>query len=69
VRSSNTSFNNLVLDEDTEKTVRALMGRLEKKGSAWSADFVEGKGTGGIILLHGEHTPRNTNSNLADADS
>jgi hypothetical protein len=55
VRSSDKSFNSLVLDDDTEETVRALMSRLKKKGSVWSADFVEGKGTGGIILLHGEH--------------
>lgn len=33
--------------------VRALSARQNKAARSWSADFIEGKGSGQIILLHG----------------
>ena len=50
---SNESIDNLVLDEAELKTIRALSVRQNSMRDIWAADFIEGKGTGQIILLHG----------------
>ena len=53
VVSSEESIQNLVLGPDELKTVRALSNRHSSKNETWAADFIEGKGSGQIILLHG----------------
>lgn len=53
VSPSEESIANLVLDEAELKTIRALSTRQNSKRDIWAADFIEGKGTGQIILLHG----------------
>lgn len=50
---SEESINNLVLGEDELKTIRGLAKRQNSKHDVWAADFIEGKGAGQIILLHG----------------
>jgi len=48
------SINNLVLvDPHALETIQALSMRQHSTSHSWSADFIEGKGTGQIILLHG----------------
>lgn len=55
VESSSESIDNLVLvDNNALQTIRALSVRQNSRQKAWSADFIEGKGSGQIILLHGE---------------
>jgi hypothetical protein len=53
------SIDNLVVGENELKTIRGLAKRQDSKHQAWAADFIEGKGTGQIILLHGylKYTP------------
>lgn len=54
-------INNLVMDEHRLTTIKALsksFARLNSKdekleSEAWSADFIKGKGSGLIFLLHG----------------
>lgn len=55
-------INDLVMEDKRLQTLKALsksfvrenkMGRPMKVGHQWSADFVEGKGSGLIFLLHG----------------
>lgn len=51
----------LVMHPARVKTLKALAGNYirqnihgqESKGNSWNADFVQGKGQGQIILLHG----------------
>lgn len=50
---SNESISNLVIGEAELKTIQALSNRQNSKVKHWSADFIEGKGSGQIILLHG----------------
>ncbi|CAI7628266.1 unnamed protein product [Penicillium viridicatum] len=50
---SNESISNLVIGQDELKTIQALSNRQNSKIGHWSADFIEGKGSGQIILLHG----------------
>lgn len=50
---SNESISNLVIGADELKTIQALANRQNSKTKQWSADFIEGKGSGQIILLHG----------------
>lgn len=50
---SDDSIEHLVLDEDEIRTIKALSTRQYSKHEAWAADFIEGKGTGQIMLLHG----------------
>ncbi|KAL8697714.1 MAG: hypothetical protein Q9201_006975, partial [Fulgogasparrea decipioides] len=50
---SELSLANLVLGSDELETVRGLSKRQNSKHDIWAADFIEGKGTGQIILLHG----------------
>lgn len=50
---SDESIDNLVLGEAEIATIRALSTRQNSKRQNWAADFIEGKGTGQIILLHG----------------
>ncbi|KUL88915.1 hypothetical protein ZTR_03489 [Talaromyces verruculosus] len=47
------SISNLVIGEDELRTIRALSNKQNSKTRQWAADFIEGKGTGQIILLHG----------------
>ncbi|CAJ2509401.1 Uu.00g144270.m01.CDS01 [Anthostomella pinea] len=53
LEESTESIANLVLGEAELKTLRALSTRQNSKRDIWAADFIEGKGTGQIILLHG----------------
>lgn len=54
-------INNLVMDQERKATLKALslsFARRNQQGDAltrdmWSADFVKGKGSGLIFLLHG----------------
>lgn len=49
------SIDNLVLvDPNALETIQALSTRQNSTTRSWSADFIEGKGTGQIILLHGQ---------------
>lgn len=50
---SQESIENLVLGEDELKTIRGLSRRQNSTHDIWAADFIEGKGKGQIILLHG----------------
>ncbi|KAL9003808.1 MAG: hypothetical protein Q9188_003350 [Gyalolechia gomerana] len=50
---SNESIENLVIGEVELQTIRALSSRQNHERDIWAADFIEGKGTGQIILLHG----------------
>ncbi|KAI1170292.1 hypothetical protein F4777DRAFT_569791 [Nemania sp. FL0916] len=50
---STESLDNLVLDEVATQTIRALATRQSSQSKTWAADFIEGKGTGQIMLLHG----------------
>lgn len=52
----------LIIDEDNRDLVLAAAGPL-REGTAikpwtteWSAEFIEGKGTGKVVLLHGNIT-------------
>ncbi|KAI1344529.1 hypothetical protein F5Y15DRAFT_411360 [Xylariaceae sp. FL0016] len=49
---SQNSILNLVLEKTELKTLQSLSTR-QKSNKQWAADFIEGKGTGQIILLHG----------------
>ncbi|KAL8649650.1 MAG: hypothetical protein Q9210_004274 [Variospora velana] len=51
---SEESIENLVLDKVELETIRGLARRQNSKHDVWAADFIEGKGTGQIILLHGD---------------
>ncbi|KAI4266404.1 MAG: hypothetical protein L6R35_006951, partial [Caloplaca aegaea] len=53
VLPSEESIENLVLDKDELETLRGLARRQNSRHDVWAADFIEGKGTGQIILLHG----------------
>jgi len=50
---SNESITNLIIAQDELKTIQALSNRQNSETRQWSADFIEGKGSGQIILLHG----------------
>ncbi|KAL7766991.1 hypothetical protein ACKLNR_004907 [Fusarium oxysporum f. sp. zingiberi] len=50
---SNESISNLIIAQDELKTIQALSNRQNSETRQWSADFIEGKGSGQIILLHG----------------
>lgn len=62
VEPSDDSINNLVVSDSALKTIRALASRRDRNSAktTWSADFIEGKGIGQIILLHGD-CPRQCN--------
>ncbi|KAF5605598.1 TOB3 (member of AAA-ATPase family) [Fusarium pseudoanthophilum] len=47
------SISNLIIAQDDLKTIQALSNRQNSQTRHWSADFIEGKGSGQIILLHG----------------
>ena len=53
IGQSDESIQNLVLGEDEKRTLQALAARQSSERKSWAADFIEGKGTGQIILLHG----------------
>ncbi|KAH7469538.1 hypothetical protein FOMA001_g14298 [Fusarium oxysporum f. sp. matthiolae] len=50
---SDESISNLIIAQDELKTIQALSNRQNSETRHWSADFIEGKGSGQIILLHG----------------
>ena len=50
---SEESIQNLVIGENELKTIRALSNRQSSDNETWAADFIDGKGLGQIILLHG----------------
>ncbi|KAL6912573.1 hypothetical protein FSST1_010333 [Fusarium sambucinum] len=50
---SDESISNLIIAQDELKTIQALSNRQNTKTEHWAADFIEGKGSGQIILLHG----------------
>ena len=56
VEPSADSINNLVIAESALRTISALASRQQRNTAktTWSADFIEGKGIGQIILLHGD---------------
>ncbi|PGH01695.1 hypothetical protein AJ79_07849 [Helicocarpus griseus UAMH5409] len=51
--SSEESIAGLVLKEDELRMTRCLSKRQNSNHRTWAADFIDGKGTGQIILLHG----------------
>ncbi|KAI7358780.1 hypothetical protein KC320_g956 [Hortaea werneckii] len=53
VERSNDSIKNLQLDPLAAKIIKALSMQQDQSGDSWGADFIEGKGAGQIILLHG----------------
>ena len=53
LKQSGESIDNLVLEEDEMKTIKGLSSRQNSKRKTWAVDFIEGKGAGQIILLHG----------------
>jgi hypothetical protein len=59
VEPSADSINNLVMSESALRTIRALASRRDHNTvkTTWSADFIDGKGAGQIILLHGDCPP------------
>ncbi|KAG4292850.1 hypothetical protein FPRO06_12338 [Fusarium proliferatum] len=50
---SDESISNLIIAQDELKTIQALSNRQNSEIRHWTADFIEGKGSGQIILLHG----------------
>ncbi|EXK83171.1 hypothetical protein FOQG_12522 [Fusarium oxysporum f. sp. raphani 54005] len=50
---SDESISNLIIAEDELKAIQALSNRQNSQTRQWSADFIEGEGSGQIILLHG----------------
>lgn len=54
-KPSEESLNHLILKDDELQTIKALASRLTKT-NVWNADYIEGKGAGGIVLLHGMPT-------------
>src|ERR1700742_1923402 len=57
IEPSSESIENLVIDKDELNTIRALSNQQSSKIDSWSADFIAGKGSGQIILLHGMDCP------------
>ncbi|KAF5609332.1 TOB3 (member of AAA-ATPase family) [Fusarium subglutinans] len=49
------SISNLIIARDELKTIQALSNRQTHEIRHWSADFIEGKGPGQLILLHVAH--------------
>ncbi|KAI7286662.1 hypothetical protein KC345_g991 [Hortaea werneckii] len=47
------SIKNLQLDPTAIQIIKALSMQQDQRGDSWAADFIEGKGAGQIILLHG----------------
>ncbi|MCJ1386225.1 hypothetical protein MMC17_009351 [Xylographa soralifera] len=53
ISSLEEGLHNLSIGENELKIIRALSNRQNRKNKLWAADFIEGKGMGQIILLHG----------------
>ncbi|KAI7061867.1 hypothetical protein KC327_g13815 [Hortaea werneckii] len=53
IEASDDSIKNLQLDPTAVQIVKALSMQQDQSGDSWGADFIEGKGAGQIILLHG----------------
>lgn len=47
------AMNNLVLDERTRNIIQAV---CHEQSEAWKIDYVQGKGEGQTVLLHGRFT-------------
>lgn len=56
IESSSESIANLVIDKDELSTIRALSNQQNSNIDSWSADFIAGKGSGQVILLHGMYS-------------
>jgi hypothetical protein len=46
---------NLVMEQSNLQIIKALSQRQLAAKAAWSADAIEDKGKGVIVLLHGKH--------------
>ncbi|GAB1729922.1 hypothetical protein NU195Hw_Modified_191t1 [Hortaea werneckii] len=53
IEPSEDSIKNLQLDPAAVQIIKALSMQQDQSGDSWGADFIEGKGAGQIILLHG----------------
>lgn len=56
IKQSDRSINSLdalIINEDEKHMIKALSSCHRSEGQTWSVDFIEGKGLGTIILLHG----------------
>ncbi|RDA86016.1 hypothetical protein CP532_4711 [Ophiocordyceps camponoti-leonardi (nom. inval.)] len=60
VQPDKKAFDQLVIDEDIKRTVKALVGQFtssrfdRNRVEPWGGDFVRNKGEGRILLLHGQ---------------
>jgi hypothetical protein len=53
--SRKSPMDHLILDEDTKKLVKAMAANYTAgRFKSWSADFINGKGEGKVVLLHGK---------------
>ncbi|RMY51205.1 hypothetical protein D0865_06484 [Hortaea werneckii] len=53
IERSDDSIKNLQLDSSAAQIIKALSMQQDQSGDSWGADFIEGKGAGQVILLHG----------------
>ncbi|KAI7152871.1 hypothetical protein KC349_g8727 [Hortaea werneckii] len=53
IEPSDDSIKNLQLDPAAVQIIKALSMQQDQSGDSWGADFIEGKGAGQIVLLHG----------------
>ncbi|KAI6913477.1 hypothetical protein KC318_g2294 [Hortaea werneckii] len=53
IERSDDSIKNLQLDPSAAQIIKALSMQQDQSGDSWGADFIEGKGAGQVILLHG----------------
>ncbi|KAI7362221.1 hypothetical protein KC354_g7462 [Hortaea werneckii] len=53
IEPSEDSIKNLQLDPAAVQVIKALSMQQDQSSDSWGADFIEGKGAGQIILLHG----------------
>lgn len=53
VKQSTESIDNLIIDAKELKMIKALSDQRNDSAEIWAADFIEGKGSGKIVLLHG----------------
>lgn len=56
IESSSESIENLIIDKEELSTIRALSNQQNNNSDSWSADFIAGKGSGQVILLHGMYS-------------
>lgn len=46
----------LIMNESDKDVIKALTRKYAKREQTWGADYMEGKGSGQIFLLHGKVT-------------